>query len=181
MALLRARHRERPARLEELPVVIEPLDLGRIGKPAALLVDEQRAVFPGIPVAEHDFHEFIGAVVAQIMLEMRVLAHVVGFAVVDRGDHVPGGAAAGHQVEGGEAARDVERFVIGGRAGRGEAELFGRPCPSWSARRSDPSSRSGCRIRRCGRDRCRSGPASPGGRRRTPCGICRIRESGAIS
>ena len=51
--------------------------------------------------------------------------HVVRFAVVDGGDHVPGGAAAGHQIEGGEAAGDVEGFVIGGGAGRGEAELFG--------------------------------------------------------
>ena len=56
---------------------------------------------------------------------MRVLAHVVGFAVVDRGHHVPGGAAVGHQIERGEAARDVERLVIGGRTGRGEAELGG--------------------------------------------------------
>ena len=90
MALRRARHRERPARLEELPVVVEPLHLGRIGEAAALLVDDQRAVFPGIPVAEHDFHELVGAVVAQVVLEMRVLAHVEGFAVVDRGHHVPG-------------------------------------------------------------------------------------------
>ena len=83
MALLRARHRERPARLEELSLVVEPLHLGRVGKAAALLVDDQRAVFPGVPVAEHDFHEFVGAVVAEIMLEMGVLAHVVRFAVVD--------------------------------------------------------------------------------------------------
>ena len=77
-------------------------------------------------MAEHDFHELVGAVVAQIMIEMGVLAHIMRFAVIDRGDHVPGGAAAGHQIERGEAAGDVERFVIGGRTGRGEAELFGR-------------------------------------------------------
>ena len=53
-----------------MPLVIEPLDLGWIGEPAALLVDDQRAVFPGIPVAEHHFHELVGAVVAQVMLEM---------------------------------------------------------------------------------------------------------------
>ncbi len=115
-----------PRDLKNCPVVIEPLDLVGIGKPAARLVDQQRAVFPGIPVAEHHFHEFVGAVVAQVMLEMGVLAHVVRFAVIDRGDDVPGGAAAGHQVERGEPAGDVERLVIGGRTGRGEAELFGR-------------------------------------------------------
>ena len=76
-------------------------------------------------MAEHDFHEFVGAVVAQIMLEMLVAPHIVGFAVVHRSDDVPGGAAVGHQIEGGEAARHVERFVIGGRAGRCQPELLG--------------------------------------------------------
>src|SRR6202158_6052785 len=112
MALLRARDRARPARLEECPFVIEAIDLGRIGEPAAFLVDQERTVLPGIPVAEHHFHEFIGAVVAEIMIEMRVLSHVVGFAVVDGGNDIPGGAAAGHQIESGEAAGDIERFVI---------------------------------------------------------------------
>ena len=125
MALLRARHRERSARLEKSSVVIKPLDLARIGESAALLVDEQRAVFPGIPVAEHDFHELVGAVVTQVMFEMLIASHVVRFAVVHGGDHIPGGTAIGHQIEGGEAARHVERLVIGGRTGRGEPELFG--------------------------------------------------------
>ena len=124
MTLLRARHRERPARLEELPVVIEALDLARIGKSAAGLVDQQRTVFPGIPMAKHHFHEFVGTVVTEIMIEMRVLSHVMGFAVIDRRDHIPGGAASGHQIEGGEPAGDIKRFVIGGGAGRCEAKLF---------------------------------------------------------
>ena len=58
------------------------------------------------------------------------------------------------------------------------AQVCRSPFPSWSAPRSDPSSRSGCRIRRYGHDRCHSGPASPGDRRKTPCGIFRIRGSG---
>jgi hypothetical protein len=61
----------------------EPLDLGRIGKAAAFLVDQERAVFPGIPVAENDLHEFVGAVVPQVMFEMRVLSHIVRLAVID--------------------------------------------------------------------------------------------------
>ena len=174
MALRRARHGERPARLEELALVVEPLHLRGIGIAAVLLVDDDRAVVPGVPVAEHDFHEFVGAVVAQVVLQMGVLAHVERLAVVDRGDDVPGRAAVRHQVERLEAPRDVERLEIGGRGGRGEAELFGRHAHAWSARPAGPSSRSGCRIRPCGRDRCRSGRASPGGRRRTPCGICRL-------
>ncbi len=126
MSLLRARHREGPARFEELAFVIEALDLGRIGKPAAVLVDQERSVFPGIPVAKHHLHEFVCAVVTEIVVEMRVLSHVVGFAVVDGGNDVPGRAAAGHQIEGGETAGDVERLVIGGRTGRCEAQSFGR-------------------------------------------------------
>ncbi len=114
-----------PRELEELSLVIEPLDLGRIGEAAALLVDDQRAVFPGVPVAEHDLHEFVGAVVAQVMLEMLGAAHIVRFAVIDRGDDVPGGAAMGHEIEGGEAARHIERLEIGGRAGGAEAEPVG--------------------------------------------------------
>ena len=59
-----------PRDLKNCALVVEPFHLGRIGEAAALLVDDERAVFPGIPVAEHHFHEFVGAVVAQVMLEM---------------------------------------------------------------------------------------------------------------
>ena len=123
MALRRARHRERPARLEEFSVVIEPLHLGRIGEPPALLVDDQRAVFPGIPVAEHDLHEFVGAVVAQVVLEMLLAPHVVRFAVVDRGHHVPGGAAAWSSGRGWRsgARRRTARSRWSSRSRRGRA------------------------------------------------------------
>ena len=77
-------------------------------------------------MAEHDLHEFVGAVVAAVMLEMFVAAHVVRFAVVDRGDDVPAARPLVIRSSGRETARDVERLEIGGRAGRGEAELFGR-------------------------------------------------------
>src|SRR5260370_1142613 len=113
------------ANSESASLVIEPLDLGRIGKTAALLVDDQGTVFPGIPMAEHDFHEFIGAVVAQVMFEVMVLAHVECFAVIHGRDHIPGGPAVGHQIQRRKTPRHVERLVIGGRAGRGEPELFG--------------------------------------------------------
>ena len=77
-------------------------------------------------MAEHHFHEFVGAVVAEIMLEMGVLAHVERLAVVERGDDVPRRAPTRHQVEGLEAPRDVERLEIGGGGGSAEPELFGR-------------------------------------------------------
>ena len=58
-------------------------------------------------MAEHDLHEFVGAVVAQIMLEMGLFAHIERFAVIDGSDDIPCGAAACHEVEGGEAACHV--------------------------------------------------------------------------
>jgi hypothetical protein len=75
-------------------------------------------------MAKHDFQEFVGAVVAVIMLEMGILAHVVGFAVIERGDDVPGRAAARHQVQRRKAARDIERLVVSGRGSRTQSE----PC-----------------------------------------------------
>ncbi len=75
-------------------------------------------------MAEHHFHELVGAVVTQIVREMLVAPHIVGLAVVHGRHHVPGGAAAGHQIKGSKTARHIERLVIGGRAGRCEAELF---------------------------------------------------------
>src|ERR1700738_1085910 len=61
VALLRARHRERPARFEKLPAMIEAFDLVRIGEPARLFVDQERTVFPGILVVEHHCHDILGA------------------------------------------------------------------------------------------------------------------------
>src|SRR5260370_6417089 len=104
---------------------MEEPGIRRSGKPAAVLVDQERSVFPGIPVAKHHLHEFVCAVVTEIVVEMRVLSHVVGFAVVDGGNDVPGRAAAGHQIEGGETAGDGELLVICGRTGRVESTSFG--------------------------------------------------------
>ncbi len=79
-------------------------------------------------MAEHHFHEFVGAVVAQIVLEMLIAPHIEGLTVVDGSDDIPCGAAASHQIEGGEPARHVERLEIGGRAGRCEPEFLGDHC-----------------------------------------------------
>ena len=67
--------------------------LSGCGEEAARLVLDDGVVLPGVPVAEHDLHELVGAVVAQIVLDHLVAAHVLRLAVVERGDHVPGGAA----------------------------------------------------------------------------------------
>ncbi len=75
---------------------------------------------------DDDFQEFVGAIVALVVLAMRGVAHVQRLAVVHRGDDVPGGAAVGHQVQRLEHARDVERLEVGGGAGRAETQPFGR-------------------------------------------------------
>ena len=126
MALRRARHRERPARAEIAAFVIEAMNLVRFGEQPGRLVLDDGVVLPGVPMAEHDLHELVGAVVAQIVSDRLVAAHVLRFAVVERGDDVPGGAAARHQIEGGEHARHMERLVIAGRIGGAEAEALRR-------------------------------------------------------
>ncbi len=73
-------------------------------------------------MTSYDFHEFVGTVVALVVFAVRRMPHVQRFAVVHRCDDVPGGAAVGHQVERGEHACDMERFVIGGGIRRAEAE-----------------------------------------------------------
>ena len=98
---------------------------GWANSPVVLSCDDG-VVLPAVPVAEHDLHELVGAVVAAVVLEMLVLAHVGGLAVVDRGHDVPGRAPVGHQVDRREHAGDVERLVIGGRVGRPEPEPAGR-------------------------------------------------------
>ena len=126
MALRRPRHGERPARAEVFALMIQPPHLVGMREQAGCLVEHDRVVVPRIPVPGHDFQEFVGAVVALVVLAMRRVAHVERLAVVHRRDDVPGGATVGHQVERGEHARDVERFEIGGGVGGAEAKPFGR-------------------------------------------------------
>ena len=126
MPLRRARHGERPARTEEFAGVVQPPHLVGMREEAGALVEHDCIVVPGIPVPHDDFQEFIGAIVALVVLAMRGVAHVQRLAVVHRRHDVPGGAAIGHQVQCLEHARDVERLEIGGGAGRAKPEPFGR-------------------------------------------------------
>ena len=72
------------------------MDFGAVGEPTAGFVDNQRIIFPGVPVAEHDFHELVRAVVAQVVLHNLTAAHVERLAVVERGHHVPARPTVGH-------------------------------------------------------------------------------------
>ena len=77
-------------------------------------------------MAEHDLHELVGAIVAQIVRDHLIAAHVLGLAVIERGDDVPGRAPVGHQIERGEQARDMERLVVAGGIGGAETQPLGR-------------------------------------------------------
>jgi hypothetical protein len=126
MALRRARHGERAARSEIASPVVEAMNLLRPGKEARRLVLHDRVVLPGVPMAKHDRHEFVGAVVALVVGDRLLAPHVLRFTVVERGDHVPGRAPLAHQVERGEHARHVERLVVAGRIGGAEPEPLRR-------------------------------------------------------
>src|SRR5262249_23737583 len=114
-ALRRPRHGERPARAEKTPMVVEAMHLLRMGEQAARLILRNRVDLPGIPMAEHYLHEFVGSIIAQVVLDHLFAAHVLSLAVVERGDDVPSGAAVRHQIECGEQARHMERLVIARR------------------------------------------------------------------
>ena len=108
-----------------LSPVVQAMYFVWIGKTSGRLVDDERIVGPGVPVAVHDLHELVGAIVARIVRDGLLQPHVLRLDVVHRGDDVPGGAAARHQVERLEQPRDMERVVVGGRVGGTEAEVRG--------------------------------------------------------
>ena len=90
------------------------------------LVLNDGIIFPAVPMPEYNLHELVGAIVAQIVLYHLFVAHVLGFAIIERGDNVPGRASLGHQIERSEQARDMEWFVIACRIGCAEPESLGR-------------------------------------------------------
>ena len=90
------------------------------------LVLNDGIIFPAVPMPEYNLHELVGAIVAQIVLYHLFVAHVLGFAIIERGDNVPGRASLGHQIERREQARDMEWFVIACRIGCAEPKSLGR-------------------------------------------------------
>ena len=97
----------------------------KVGEDAAHAVGDDRVVLPGVPVAEHDAHELVGAVVARVVHHVDLAAHVVRLSIIHRCPHVPRRAAAQHVIDGLEPAGDVEWFVIGGGGGGADAEAGG--------------------------------------------------------
>ena len=145
-----------PADAEPLPLVVELVDLVRVGEGAALPVEDEGVVLPGVPEAGRRLEELVGPVVAGVVGEDLLHPVVLGLAVVDRGDDVPGGPAPGEVVEGGERAGHVEGRVVGGRVGGARARS------SWSRRRPGRARSTG----RASPGGPRAGPPRPPSRRR---------------
>ena len=70
-----------------------------------------------MPVAKHHLHEFVGAVVAQVVRLVHLAPHVHRLAVVHRGNDVPRRTSFQHQIDSLEPPRQIERLVIGGGPG----------------------------------------------------------------
>ena len=125
MALRAARHVERPAHLEEPAVVVQRAHLVGIDVPAGGLVGDDRAVLPAIPQPADDIDEFVGARVAQFVLDVFVEIEVQRGLGVGTGDDVPCGAAAADVVDRAEDAGDVVRLGEAGGDRGAEADMRG--------------------------------------------------------
>ena len=126
VALGRARYGEGPARAVVLALMIEAPHLVGVGEALRCLVHDQRVVGPRVPMAVHDLHELVGAVIARIVLDRLLEPHVARLHVVHGGHHVPGGAPARHQIECLEQPGDVVGVIVGGRVCGADAEPLGR-------------------------------------------------------
>src|SRR5262249_37572527 len=108
---------KRAARRKELALVIEPVNLRRIREDSIFAIEENGVLVPAVPVYEYHFHKLIGAVVAQIVLEVLRCAKIRSLRVVQGGHDIPGHASVQKQVERRKDARDMKRLVVGRRIG----------------------------------------------------------------
>ena len=74
---------ERAARVEKSALVIKPVHLIRVGETIAFLIKDQRVVFPRVPMTHDDVHEFIGAIVTEVMFQMFFAAEIQRLATVE--------------------------------------------------------------------------------------------------
>lgn len=101
------------------------MHLGGIGEDAAITIAQDGVRFPSVPVAVDDLHEFVGAIIAQVMIQVLIRTEIRRLGIIERGHDVPGHPTAQHQIHGREEARDVERLVIGGRIGQAQPQFRG--------------------------------------------------------
>ena len=122
--LRRARHVERPARLEVSPLMLDAMHLRRVGEYAPGAVHDHGILVPAVPQLAADLHEFIGAVVA-IVGRPHLLAEIGRLVVVERGHDVPGGATAGQVIERRPQPSGMEGMLVAHRIGGAQTDLLG--------------------------------------------------------
>ncbi len=98
----------------------------RSSEQAGYLVLDDGIVLPRVPVAEYDFHELVSPIVAQVVPDDFIAAHVLRLAVIKGRDDVPSRPPIGHQIERRKQACHMEWLVVAGRIGRAETEPLGR-------------------------------------------------------
>ncbi len=100
------------------------MDLGWIGIDAPLAIEHERIGLDRVPQRAGDLEKLLRPLVAGIVVHHHVEAVVGGLVLVGRSHRIPGDAAARDVVERVEHPRAVERMVIGGRHGHGEADAL---------------------------------------------------------
>jgi hypothetical protein len=73
----------------------------------------------------YDFDEFLGTVVARLVLQYVGKTEVAACGRIGRGDRVPSGAAAAGEIERRETAGDVVGLVVGRRSRGDQADVAG--------------------------------------------------------
>ena len=93
---------------------------------AGLAVAHDGVVFPRpFPQLVEHLEVLVGLVVAVVVLELVVVAHVAGGARQVAGDHVPADPPLGQVVEGAHAPSERVRMLVGGAGGDAEAQVLG--------------------------------------------------------
>ena len=111
----------RPEHVEIFSVMPNLVDLGGVGVDVALGVTDDRVLLPTLlPQLVHDFHVFVGAVVAFVVRKYLAQSILLGVGQV-RGDDVPSHASLGQMVERGEEFRGLVWRMVGRAVGGGEA------------------------------------------------------------
>ena len=112
--LRRAANIQRTGDLEEVTVVIERMQFGRVKKLTALFVADKRVAFPGIPQPFHHVEILIGNAIAQRVFGVFFAGKVLRRPFQRRGHHVPARAAVTEVIEAGKLARRGKGLAVGG-------------------------------------------------------------------
>ena len=120
-----------PGGLEVFAVVLDAVNLRRVGEDAGGLISHDGVVLPGAfqQLIDH-LQVLIGVIVAGVVLHLVVLAHILGGRGQIAGHHVPPHPTAGQMIQGPQAAGKRVGVLIGGAGSDAEPEILGDCCHS---------------------------------------------------